>query len=90
MLPIHEDLFVSSLFCSFFFTIIFYYYFTATEVRCQEKTRGGLCYEVILGEPDVKFTPPKRAISPQNKNVSVEDIEEKLRAAEERRQVTSF
>lgn len=50
-------------------------------------TKGGLCYEVILGEPDVKFTPPKRTISPQNKNVSVQDIEDKLRAAEERRQV---
>lgn len=60
---------------------------TATEVRCQEKTRGGLCYEVILGEPEVKATPPKRTISPQNKNMSVQDIEEKLRAAEERRQV---
>ncbi|KAK9730406.1 Stathmin family [Popillia japonica] len=58
----------------------------ATEVRCQEKTRGGLCYEVILGEPEVKATPPKRTISPQNKNMSVQDIEEKLKAAEERRQ----
>lgn len=57
----------------------------ATEVRCQEKTRGGLCYEVILGEADVKATPPKRAGSPPNKNMTVQEIEEKLRAAEERR-----
>lgn len=64
-----------------------YFYLIATEVRCQEKNRGGLCYEVILGEPDVKFTPPKRNTSPKNKNVSAQDIEEKLRAAEERRQV---
>lgn len=65
--------------CSFSQTI-------ATEVRCQEKTRGGLCYEVILGEADVKATPPKRATSPRN-NMSVQDIEGKLKAAEERRQV---
>ncbi|XP_031344550.1 tropomyosin isoform X2 [Photinus pyralis] len=58
-----------------------------TEVRCQEKTRGGLCYEVILSEPEVKATPPKRPNSPNNnKNVSIQDIEDKLRAAEERRQ----
>ncbi|XP_022908442.1 CAP-Gly domain-containing linker protein 1 isoform X2 [Onthophagus taurus] len=57
-----------------------------TEVRCQEKTRGGLCYEVIIGEPDVKAIPPKKATSPQNKNMSVQDIQDKLRAAEERRQ----
>lgn len=56
----------------------------ATEVRCQEKTRGGLCYEVILGEPEVKATPPKRVSSPKN-SMSVHDIEEKLKAAEERR-----
>lgn len=58
----------------------------ATEVRCQEKTRGGLRYEVILGEPEVKATPPKKPVSPKN-SMSVQDIEEKLKAAEERRQV---
>lgn len=63
--------------------------FLATEVRCQEKTRGGLCYEVILGEPEVKATPPKQKTSPRN-SMSVQDIEEKLRAAEERRQVCSW
>ncbi|CAG9825315.1 unnamed protein product [Phaedon cochleariae] len=56
-----------------------------TEVRCQEKTRGGLKYEVILGEPEVKATPPKKQVSPKN-SMSVQDIEEKLKAAEERRQ----
>lgn len=60
--------------------------FSATEVRCQEKTRGGLCYEVILGMPEAKTNPPKRTSSP-NRNVSAQDIEEKLKAAEERRQV---
>lgn len=60
--------------------------FLATEVRCQEKTRGGLRYEVILGEPELKATPPKKPVSPKN-SVSVQDIEEKLKAAEERRLV---
>ncbi|CAH0556826.1 unnamed protein product [Brassicogethes aeneus] len=58
---------------------------TTTEVRCQEKTRGGLRYEVILGESDAKATPPpKKQLSPKN-SVSVQDIEDKLKAAEERR-----
>ncbi|CAH0556825.1 unnamed protein product [Brassicogethes aeneus] len=59
--------------------------FVTTEVRCQEKTRGGLRYEVILGESDAKATPPpKKQLSPKN-SVSVQDIEDKLKAAEERR-----
>ncbi|XP_044266803.1 myosin-9 isoform X3 [Tribolium madens] len=59
--------------------------FVTTEVRCQEKTRGGLRYEVILSEPEVKATPPKKPVSPKN-SMSVQDIEDKLKAAEERRQ----
>ncbi|XP_018324587.1 stathmin-1-A isoform X6 [Agrilus planipennis] len=59
--------------------------FVSTEVRCQEKTRGGLCYEVILSEPEVKAAPPKRPSSPPNKNMSIQEIEEKLKAAEERK-----
>ncbi|XP_023311485.1 translation initiation factor IF-2 isoform X6 [Anoplophora glabripennis] len=59
--------------------------FVTTEVRCQEKTRGGLRYEVILGEPEVKTAPPKKQLSPKS-SMSVQDIEEKLKAAEERRQ----
>jgi acetamidase/formamidase len=57
----------------------------ATEIRCQEKSKGGLSYEVILAEP-LAVTPPRRASSSNNK-VSVENIEEKLKAAEERRLV---
>ena len=57
----------------------------ATEIRCQEKSKGGLSYEVILAEP-LAGTPPRRA-SPPNNKVSVENIEEKLKAAEERRLV---
>jgi hypothetical protein len=57
----------------------------ATEIRCQEKSKGGLSFEVILAEP-LAGTPPKRA-SPLNNKASVENIEEKLKAAEERRLV---
>ncbi|KOC62724.1 Stathmin-4 [Habropoda laboriosa] len=54
----------------------------ATEIRCQEKSKGGLCYEVILAEPTV----PKRAPSPpQTSPTQQVAIEDKLKAAEERR-----
>lgn len=56
--------------------------FTATEIRCQEKSKGGLCYEVILAEPTV----PKRAPSPPQQSPTQQTaIEDKLKAAEERR-----
>lgn len=56
--------------------------FTATEIRCQEKSKGGLCYEVILAEPTV----PKRAPSPPQPSPTQQTaIEDKLKAAEERR-----
>lgn len=56
----------------------------ATEIRCQEKSKGGLSYEVILAEPAPNAAVPKRPKSP-SKNVSAEEIEQKLKAAEERR-----
>ncbi|KAG5897252.1 hypothetical protein JTB14_013155 [Gonioctena quinquepunctata] len=63
--------------------------FVATEVRCQEKTRGGLRYEVIIGEPEVKVSPPKKQVSPKS-SLSVQDIKDKLKAAEERRQQLEY
>ncbi len=56
----------------------------ATEIRCQEKTKGGLRYEVILAEPTA---PAKRAPSPTQNSPTqpAVNIEDKLRAAEERR-----
>lgn len=56
----------------------------ATEIRCQEKSKGGLCYEVILAEPTINVTLPKLPPTP-GKPMSAEEIEEKLKAAEERR-----
>ncbi|XP_058061195.1 uncharacterized protein LOC131211643 isoform X3 [Anopheles bellator] len=58
--------------------------FITTEIRCQEKSKGGLCYEVILAEPAVNVTLPKLPPVPE-KSVSAVEIEEKLKAAEERR-----
>ncbi|XP_059485918.1 ensconsin isoform X2 [Neocloeon triangulifer] len=56
-----------------------------TEIRCQEESRGGLRYEVILAEP-LTDTPPKpRPVSPQAKTPDIETITEKMVAAEERR-----
>lgn len=50
-------------------------------------TKGGLCYEVILSQPEVKATPPRISGNP-NKIVSKMDVEEKLKAADERRSVS--
>lgn len=49
-------------------------------------SKGGLAYEVILAEP-VGVPAPRRADSPE-KTPSVEEIQEKLKAAEERRRVS--
>ncbi|XP_031763606.2 inner centromere protein B isoform X3 [Galleria mellonella] len=58
--------------------------FITTEIRCQEMSKGGLAYEVILAEP-IGVPVPRRADSPTEKTPSVEEIQEKLKAAEERR-----
>lgn len=60
--------------------------YLATEIRCQEKSRGGLSYEVILAEPAPNVSVPKKSLTP-TKNLSFEEIEQKLKAAEERRLV---
>lgn len=60
-----------------------FFFSTATEIRCQEKTKGGLRFEVILAEPTA---PAKRAPSPTSPSpTQTINIEDKLRAAEERR-----
>lgn len=61
------------------------FFTTATEVRCKESAKGGLSFELRLADP-VVMTPPKRPPSPP-KAVSAADIEEKLKAAEDRRKV---
>jgi stathmin len=66
---------------------LLFFYFPATEIRCQEKSKGGLSYEVILAEPVVTALQPKLPITP-GKSMSAEDIEEKLKAAEVRRLVS--
>lgn len=54
-----------------------------TEIRCKEQSKGGLKFDVIIADPAVP--PPKRPGSPNNKNTTAENIEGKLKAAEERR-----
>jgi Stathmin family len=64
----------------------------ATEIRCQEKSKGGLRYEVILAEPNLNQVPVPKAVT-QNaapKPSTAEEIAEKLRAAEERRLVRNL
>lgn len=62
--------------------------YVATEIRCQEKSKGGLCYEVILGQPAA--VPPMKQIksAPMTKTVSAAQIERKLSEAEKRRLVS--
>lgn len=67
-----------------------FFFISATEIRCQEKSKGGLSYEVILAEPlpNVAVPPPvKRNPLEINKNLSAQEIERKLKEAEERRLV---
>jgi hypothetical protein len=72
--------------CIVFDCLSMYILSIATEIRCQEMSKGGLAYEVILAEP-VGVPVPRRADSPE-KTPSVEEIQEKLKAAEERRRVS--
>lgn len=71
--------------------LFFFYHFIihlATEIRCQEKSKGGLCYEVILGQP---VAIPKQIKSASaTKIVSAAEIERKLSEAEKRRLVSSI
>lgn len=63
---------------------------SATEIRCQEKSKGGLRYEVILAEPNVNQIQVPKAVHQSNvipKPLSAQEIAEKLKAAEERRLV---
>lgn len=61
----------------------------ATEIRCQEKSKGGLRYEVILAEPNLTQVQVPKVIqqAPIAKPLSAQEIAEKLKAAEERRLV---
>lgn len=73
---------------STYYNLLFVLPAIATEIRCQEKSKGGLCYEVILAEPNVTAALPKVTPVTPGKNVSAEEIEEKLKAAEDRRLVS--
>lgn len=61
--------------------------FITTEIRCQEKSKGGLSYEVILAEPSGNVINPVtiRSNTKANKSLSNDEIAKKLKKAEERR-----
>lgn len=61
---------------------------TATEIRCEEKAKGGIKYDVIIADPAA--TPPPALKTPTDAPVLLrsESIEEKLKQAEERRLVS--
>jgi stathmin len=64
----------------------------ATEIRCQEKSKGGLRYEVILAESCIPQAPEPKSVqqTAAPKTSSAEEIAEKLKAAEDRRLVSNF
>lgn len=74
-----------------FHVFSFLFFFVATEIRCQEKSKGGLCYEVILGQP-VTIPPFKqnKQQSTFDKKVSADEIARKLSEAEKRRLVSKI
>lgn len=85
LVPVQQQ--IIRIFSSFF---IPFFAYLATEIRCQEKSKGGLRYEVILAEPTVnQIQLPKVVQNPANKgpSLSAQEIEDKLKAAEERRLV---
>lgn len=59
--------------------------FMATEVLATEESKGGLKYELRLAKPSTTESPIKRPTTPP-KSISAEDIQKKLKEAEERRQ----
>lgn len=61
-------------------------YRAATEVRCTEQSKGGLKYELVLADPCTESPVRKPISSSPPKSISAEDIQKKLKEAEERRQ----
>lgn len=68
----------------------FFNLFISSDIQVKEldKRASGQAFEVILAAPDTKsdfpLSPPKK------KDVSLEEIQRKLDAAEERRKVKSY
>ncbi|GAB6029851.1 hypothetical protein CHUAL_005560 [Chamberlinius hualienensis] len=57
-----------------------------TEIRATENPKGGIAYEVILSPPAKKDVVPKRPSSPPKVDLSLDHIQNKLKAAEKRRE----
>ncbi|KAG1705089.1 Stathmin-4 [Nymphon striatum] len=58
---------------------------SSTEIRASEEKKGGLKYELVLADPAENPPAKLNESSPPKTPISVEDIQNKLKAAEERR-----
>lgn len=60
----------------------------SAAIRAEETAKGGIKYELVLSEPSSNDPPKKDQLTSPPKTMSVEEIEQKLKAAEERRLVS--
>lgn len=58
------------------------------EVKQINKRASGQAFELILKPPSPISEAPRTLASPKKKDLSLEEIQKKLEAAEERRKVT--
>lgn len=62
--------------------------FSDMEVKQINKRASGQAFELILKPPSPISEAPRTLASPKKKDLSLEEIQKKLEAAEERRKVT--
>lgn len=74
----------------FFNTLIVFVWFTDMEVKAIDKRASGQAFEVILKPQSPVSDIAHNLPSPPKRDLSLEEIEKKLEAAEERRKVFSF
>lgn len=60
------------------------------EVKQINKRASGQAFELILKPPSPVSEAPRTLASPKKKDLSLEEIQKKLEAAEERRKVSNF
>lgn len=72
----------------FFIFILITLFLFAAAIRAEETAKGGIKYELVLSEPSSNDPPKKDQLTSPPKTMSVEEIEQKLKAAEERRLVS--
>lgn len=80
------SLFLVAIFYDIFILITSFLF--AAAIRAEETAKGGIKYELVLSEPSSNDPPKKDQLTSPPKTMSVEEIEQKLKAAEERRLVS--